>query len=206
MQGVRIENFNYKLLGHKLYTLIRQRYPNMKYENQGENITFIRLRQDQDMPWGEEDEAFWSSLKEEGLIQRWEPLTQVPPKPKRNQAIFTDIGYRVGSGERLTPKQQEHLFTQLINLEARALRAEAAAENERIAAESASDHEQKMVERHNLVVSVLSDLSEELGIEITGDLEGLMSVEDKKSGRVVGRDVPLTEAYRVALRYRLGKQ
>jgi len=108
-------------------------------------------------------------------------------------------------GARLTPKQQEALFTQLHLLEARAVRAQAQAQAQAQAAEEAGRSEQQMLARHNLVVSVLQMLDEVLHIRVHGDLDELLLVEDRDSGQVLARNVPLLDAYRTVLLLRLGE-
>lgn len=205
MQAVRVENFAWDANSWQgqLQQRLTRRYPGARIQQRGTSVVLVRLNTSG--PWGPDDEAFWASLKEMGIIQRWEPLGQVPPEPKRNRAIYEDIGYRIGSGERLTPKQQEVLFTQLHNLEERALTAEQEASTQRRHAEDAEEHARRMIERHNAMVALLPMLNEALGVSVQGDIGEPMTVEDISSGRVLARDVPMTEAYRTVLEHRLRK-
>lgn len=114
IQGVRVENFVYTNWTGTLGQRIHHRYPAAHITHQNASVVIIHLNSS--LPWTEEDEQFFTSLRAEGLFQRWETMTSLPPKPRANQAVYGDIGYRIGSGTHLTLKQQEILFSQLHDL------------------------------------------------------------------------------------------
>jgi len=198
MEAVRVENFAVAGWDTALRQHLRSLYLGARVEMRNPNVALVRLNAG---AWGEKDEAFWSSLKEQGILQRWEPLESVPPEPKHNQAVYEDIGYRIGSGEKLTPKQQEALFDQLHRLEERARAAEHEAKEQRDRADGLAEYAESTVKRHNQFAETLSILAEEAQLTISGDFPEGWTVEDTKSGRIVVRDGPLSDAYRSALRY-----
>lgn len=201
MQAVRIENFIQENWRVQLQPRILRRYPGATFEQRNISVALIRLNTTK--PWAADDEAFFTELRTQDFFQRWEPLAEVPPVPKHNKAVYEDIGYRIGSGERLTLKQQEMLLSQLHNLEERALHAEHEAREQRIRADMSEEFTQSTIQRHNAMAAILSVLDRELHIKVDGDINGLCTVEDTETGKVLLRDTPFAEVYRTALQYRL---
>ncbi len=186
MKAVRVENFHGDAWLGTLLSHLTSRFPGARVRQRNAGTALVHLNTLR--PWNAEDEAFFASLKQQGFIQRWEPLEEVPPEPKRNKAVYEDIGYRIGSGERLTARQQEKLFSQLQDLEERAERAEADLATSRMLGESASEYAQRSIREYNALIDMLQE--ETKGIAITSrGVEDLWNVEDEQSGQVLARDV-----------------
>ena len=135
----------------------------------------------------------------QAFFQRWEPLSEVPPLPKANSTTYEDIGYRIGSGLRLTPKQQEVLFSQLNDLEVRATTAEREATAQRNRATSLLESNSQLTQRHNHLVGILEEINRALQITVHGDFDENCSVEDSITGQILLRDTPFAEVYRAVL-------
>lgn len=197
VKAVRLENFANKDWLAALHQRLLGRYPGGQFLYQSPFVVLVLLNTGKQ--WGEDDEEFFASLKTQAFFQRWEPLEAVPPKPRANSTVYEDIGYRVGSGEGLTTKQQAALFSQLGNLEMRAISAEHGVEEQRRRADSAELFSQQTVERHNHLVAILEEINRALGITVVGDYEESCTVENSETGQVLLRDVPCTELYRTII-------
>lgn len=201
VKAVRLENFRDPDWQGFLSQRLLPRYPAARINSRQPYVVIVELRTSS--AWSEEDDAFFGRMKQEGFFQRWEPLAQLPPAPKHNRAVYQDIGYRVGSNERLTPEQQAALFSLLHDLEHRADFWETDAKEQRRRADQAVEHANETVQRYNEIVEYLS---QELRITVYHQGESWMA-EDAETGKILLRDVALPVLYKKALRLRLeGKQ
>jgi hypothetical protein len=204
MEAILVENFLFADWKGPLSQQIRLRYPGAKVEDLSAFVALVRLNNLG--TWQKEDEEFWNQLAAQKLIQRWEPLETVPPPVRHNKAVYEDIGYQIGSGERLTLKQQELLFSQLHHLEMRAEAAEREAKEQQDRADLLEEDAARTVERHNRFAHLLSLLEEEYEIKFTENSDKSWNSEDLRSGRILARNASLQEAYRAALHARLKEQ
>jgi hypothetical protein len=203
IQGVRVENFVYTNWVGTLRQRIHRRYPAAHITNQNASVVVIHLNSS--LPWTEEDEQFFANLREEGLFQRWETMTSLPPKPRANKTTYEDIGYRIGSGTHLTLKQQEMLLSHLHDLEARTLHAEHEAQSYRDRAEDLEERIGTTIKRHNTMAGILTKMDQVLHIKVHGDIDGLCLVEDGDTGKILLRDVPLSDVYPLIIKLRMKK-
>lgn len=197
VKAVRLENFRDPDWRSFLTMRLAKRYPACRILSRQPYVTVVELRTS--TPWSKADENFFAAMKEEGFFHRWELLTELPPAPKSNQAIYQHIGYRVGAGERLTPAQQSTLLSQLHDLEERAVHAEKEAAEYRVRAEQAEEHATEMATTYNEIIEYLG---QELRVKVYHQGEAWIA-EDAETGKILLRDVALPVLYRKALRLRL---
>ncbi|GHP00934.1 hypothetical protein KSF_109810 [Reticulibacter mediterranei] len=193
VKAVRLENFAYKEWLSALSQHLLRRYPGAIFHYQRPSVAIALLNTPK--PWGEDDETFFAELKTRAFFQRWEPLTEVPPSPKANSTVYEDIGYRIGSGTRLTLAQQEVLFSQLGDLELRAQTAEKEATARGNHAEFLEEALKRLTLRHNYLVQLLETVNTLFQITVNGDFEGNCEVIDSITGQVLFRDTPFAEVY-----------
>lgn len=200
VKAVRLENFRdpdwQTFLQQRLFT----RYPAARVASRRPHVLLIELRSSQ--PWTQDDALFFAHMRREGFFQRWETLAEFPPEKRRNQAVYQDIGYRIGAGERLTPVQQEALFSHLHALEERTERVEKEADGLRLRAALLEEQRAFTTALYNELVTYLD---QELQLKVSSDGKYWMA-EDSQTGEVLLRDVALPVLYRKALRLRLEKR
>jgi hypothetical protein len=202
VKAVRLENFAYNDWLASLHQRLLSRYPGGQFLYQTPSVVLVLLNTTK--PWGKDDEEFFASLRTQAFFQRWEPLGEVPPTPKANSTVYEDIGYRIGSGMRLTTRQQEALFSQLNDLELRATTAVREANEQRNRADSLTEYNHQLVEQHNHLVGILEGINRALQINVIGDYKEGCTVEDSATGQILLRDTPLDEIYRAVLQLRQG--
>ena len=200
VKAVRLENFVYKDWLAALHQRLLSRYPAGQFLYQNPTVVLVLLNTAK--PWGKDDEEFFASLRMQAFFQRWEPLELVPPRPKANRAVYEDIGYRIGSGMPLTTRQQEALFSQLHDLEARATSAEREAAEQHKRADALEEQATRLIERHNRMAEILEEINRALQIVVVGDIDEDCTVEDSETGQILLRATPLAEVYRAVVQLR----
>jgi hypothetical protein len=198
VKAVRLENFAQPGWQREINQAIFWRYPAACINARSPYVVIVELRTSR--AWSRDDEIFFGEMKRQGFFQRWETLTELPPVPKHNKAVYEDIGYRIGAGERLTLKQQEALLSQLHDLQERALHAEKCAEEWQERVERADTFAAEIAATYN---SLIEMLAQTLGVEIYQRDANQWTAEDQESGEILAHDGTLPGIYRKVLRKRL---
>lgn len=197
VKAVRLENFVNPDWQGFLYQRLQLRYPGARLTLTRPYVVIVDLRSGD--AWSEEDEAFFSRMKQEGFFQRWETLSELPEVGRHDRPTYADSGYRVGANERLTTAQSAALLSDFHAATERLMVAERDARKWRERAEQA---EQFSAETATIYNEIVEALAQSLQIKVYHQGEAWIA-EDAESGHRLLRDVALPLLYKKALRLRL---